>query len=559
MTEIDWEEHGCERVTFASALTMAMMEKLGIRRMIDEEAKKHEKRLVNLSVGMAAKAFVGTMSCEMGRRPVRRIAPVLATAPKDRIFGPFVKPTGLNEKILRERLTTISQMDLPALHWNIYRQATEVYGLESMIFHIDSTDTDYWGAKYDEWDDGGAVPMHNNHAKSKRNQLLQKASHTVVDGNGVSAVTFSRDGNTSDIEMDRDSIAFLKERVDMEKALIVADCKLAVGETLASIIDLGSSFITKVPASFGGKIRDDIVYSATSGCMDESERFPGRRYYDTVADIEILPGRTERLRFVAFTLPYGKARAEEFLRTQGLSVFAKSMSNLGKFHCEDDARRAFDETVRGAYCGAYAADPVIRFDERLHKKDPDGPCWRAKGENPRLIESMLEKAAEEYAVSVLVTNLPFGEGGDILESATADDVISAYLGEYKVEHAFRLMKSGLNLGRMYIHSPARQDAVVFLTSINAMIRLIADNVLDPGPDTEDPYEDPEAEARHLTMKHIIDFMTDVYVNYDRENDRMFFDGAPGATEKVRTILERLDLDPKLLLGFRSPLAGHRTG
>lgn len=119
-----------------------------------------------------------------------------------------MKPTGLNEKILRKRLTTISQMDLPALHWSIYRQATEVYGFKSMIFHIDSTDTDYWGAKYDEWDDGGAVPMHKNNAKSKRNQLLQKASHTVVDG------------NTSDIEMDRDSIAFLKERIDMEKALI---------------------------------------------------------------------------------------------------------------------------------------------------------------------------------------------------------------------------------------------------------------------------------------------------------------------------------------------------
>lgn len=98
-------------------------------------------------------------------------------------------------------------------------------------------------------------------------------------------------------------------------------------------------------------------------------------------------------------------------------------------------------------------------------------------------------------MSVLVTNLPFGDGSDILESATTDDVISAYLGEYKVEHTFRLMMSGLNLGRMYIHSPARQDAVVFLTSINAMIRLIADNVLDPGPNTEDSYDDPNLDRK----------------------------------------------------------------
>lgn len=88
MTEIDWEEHGCERMTFASALAMAMMEKLGIRRMIDEEAKKHEKRLVNMSVGMAAKAFVGTMSCEIGRRPVRASLPF---SPQHRRTGSSVR------------------------------------------------------------------------------------------------------------------------------------------------------------------------------------------------------------------------------------------------------------------------------------------------------------------------------------------------------------------------------------------------------------------------------------------------------------------------------------
>lgn len=51
------------------------------------------------------------------------------------------------------------------------------------------------------------------------------------------------------------------------------------------------------------------------------------------------------------------------------------------------------------------------------------------------------------------------------------------------------------------------------------------------------------------MKHITDFMSDIMVNYDHENDRMFFDGATGASAKVRDILKRLDLEPSPLIGF----------
>jgi hypothetical protein len=51
------------------------------------------------------------------------------------------------------------------------------------------------------------------------------------------------------------------------------------------------------------------------------------------------------------------------------------------------------------------------------------------------------------------------------------------------------------------------------------------------------------------MKHITDYMSDIMVNYDRENNRMFFDRAPGASAKVRDILKRLNLESGLLLGF----------
>ena len=547
--KLNTEPTTIEALPFPAALAMAMMEKLGIRRAIDDASKDLEKRVCNLSVGMAAKAFVGSMSSETGRRPVYRMNAVFSTAPKDKIFGHFVKQNGLGDRVLRERLDIIAKAGTPAFHWDLYESVKEQYGMSSNVFHIDVSDVDLWGTHYEDWSDG-AMPKHNNHSKSKRNHLLQKVFGAVVDGNGLAATSRSYDGNTSDIEIDLDAIGFLKERVDLSENLVVADCKLAVSDILVPLMNEGAFFVTKVPSSFAKRIRRDIVYSAVSGTMDESPRFPGRRYYDTDAEVELSKGMRTKLRFVAFTLPGGKADAEEYIRGTGFRRFSKRIGSLGKYHCERDARKAFEDCIE-ATGGIYGATPEIRYDPRLAKNNPEGPCWRVKGKDPFIAESMVEQAAEAYSVRVLVTNLPRGNGPDILKGASPDDVISAYLGEYLVEFCFRLMKSGLNVGHVYIHSPARQDAMIFLTSVTAMIHGVIDNVLarDEDRPRKSPYDDEEEERKHLTMKHIIDFMPMTQVVYDRANDTMSITGAPGDSEKALMIMRKLDLDPVLLLGF----------
>ena len=110
-----------------------------------------------------------------------------------------------------------------------------------------------------------------------------------------------------------------------------------------------------------------------SGIMDESEEHGGRLYYDTDSDTVLGKGVTKDLRFIAFSLPGGYERAEEFIRGQGLTSFTKRISSLGKFHCEKDAREAFDKVLGSAY-GAYSAEPDIYLDDRLMRKGPDGPC-----------------------------------------------------------------------------------------------------------------------------------------------------------------------------------------
>lgn len=322
---------------------------------------------------MAAKSFIGSMTSEMGRRPIYRTKAVFDTAPKDKIFGPFVKPNGLNDRILRDRLTAMSKLDLPELQWKMYQHVTDLVDLHSHVDHLDATDVNLWGTKYGLWDDDGTQPKHNNPAKSKRNHLMQKEIHTICDGNGIPVYSKAYDSNVSDMVMNRDSIEFLNSHTDIGDRLLIADCKMAAGDIIGRMLEVGTHFITKVPTNFSGKIRDDIVRSAMSGIMDGSEEHGGRLYYDTDSDTVLGKGVTKDLRFIAFSLPGGYERAEEFIRNQGLTSFKKRISSLGKFQCEKDAREAFDKVLGSAY-GAYSAEPDIYLDDRLMRKGPDGPC-----------------------------------------------------------------------------------------------------------------------------------------------------------------------------------------
>ena len=124
--------------------------------------------------------------------------------------------------------------------------------------------------------------------------------------------------------------------------------------------------------------------------------------------------------------------------------------------------------------------------------------------------------------------------------ATADDIVDVYLGEFDIEHVFRLGKSGLGVDHMFLHTPSKQDAVVFLTSIASMISKAIDIVLKRGT--------PRGK-KVLTIKSISDRKAGTVLRYYRERDGVTILREPGDHESIFGILERLDIEPDLLLGY----------
>lgn len=92
-------------------------------------------------------------------------------------------------------------------------------------------------------------------------------------------------------------------------------------------------------------------------------------------------------------------------------------------------------------------------------------------------ETLAEELANEHDISVIVTGLPFAdEDAENLRSwATTDTVLRLYLDQCKVEHTYRLMKSGMGVDTVYVQTPSR--AMLLVVAIAILVLSIMDTML----------------------------------------------------------------------------------
>jgi len=414
------------------------------------------------------------------------------------------------------------------------------YGIDSNILRMDSTNFPFYGLKYDHWNDGGATPTFCGHSKNKRNDLLHKSVQALCNGNGIVMTSRSYPGNTSDIEMNRDTLSFIDTHLDTSKYTIIADCKACVSDIVGSIIDMGMSFVTKVPNSFSDLIRETIVKSALNGGMDESADYPGRFLYDTHAPVTVGKGVKKDLRLVTYCLPNSYNEAKSYIETTGLSVIEKKLRILGhkRFYCESDALKAFNDIMSDDDAVAYQTDVKFEVDKRIQRKSPDQPFWRVITSNTRLNPSKADECAKKRSVSVLLTDIPFAEKNfiDPKNGKNADGIVDLYLGQDRMEKCFKIVKSGTGVAHIFIHKPSRQDAVVCLSTIATMISNVIDFVLkrEMGDDA--------------ITKHISDYMMTVIVRYDPISNEVWMMGDRDACLLCQKVMEILGVEPLNLIG-----------
>ena len=526
----------CEKVQAFPALAMALFEQSGLRKLIDSKAKPGSA--IKLTPGNAVKAMIGNMFTAEGRRPIYNMAHPYLSAPVDLMFGPKIDVPALGGRAFDRNLDRLFELDLPNLLHDCYLRICERYGLDSDLFNVDSTN--FTITPFDRTDegDGAAVPERCGHAKDGHNDRLVYSLLSITDGNGIVCYERPYDGSTSDQEMDRGAIEYLSGKVDPKKTTLVADCKIATDPLIEKMSEKGFGFVAKCPDNFGERIRSQIVCSVSTGTMDPSMVRDGWSIYDTDADVNGM-----KLRFVAFRTSEDIESGIRFHREQDLKEAEAKFKRFAskRFNCDIDARRAVDDAVGTMSDNAYDVECTIESIVTKSYGDVGRP---RKDEVPETIteykadirlEFNEERAAalsNDRDVRVLVTNLPRAnrDNENIRFGATADTVLKTYLGQYKVEHAFRLMKDGMGMSRVYLHKPSREESMLFVISLATMMSDAIRNVL-------------VSKGIKHTAEDLAGRMTTLTLLYNRNIDEETLDGPEALQELFIDCLDALDIDP----------------
>ena len=530
-----------ENLRATAALAMAFFEQTGLRELID--SKFDIDRRQKLTPGYAVKALIGDMVGHAGRRPLCTLANPFMSAPNDLLFGEKVDVRSLGGRAFSRNLDQLFTLDLPGLTYECYELLAKMYALTSKVFKIDTTNGTITPVSKDADVEGAAVPERCGHAKDGHNDRLVYTLLSITDENGVVCYERPYDGSTMDCVMDRDAIEFLSENVDPKDVTLIGDCKFATEPLVELMMEKGFGFVTKCPKNFGQKAQERMVDFVQSRKMRPSSIRDGWEIYDT--DMEC-NGTT--LRFVAYRTSKDIDASVQYYREQGLkeanSLFNRFSSKM--YNCEEDARRDLDDILSRHTDSAYIPHcDIVSVEVNKgygHRGRP------RKGEKPGIKteykvdvelefdESVARRMSKERSVRVLVTNLPRSDvdKDNLRDGATADTVLLSYLDQYLVEHAFRLMKDGMRIGRVYIHRPSRENAMSFVCSLATMIVDVMDHVL-------------KRNGVDMSFEKVVNDLFSLNLKYDRELEEESFSGPLELADLFMDVAEPLAIDTDHLI------------
>ena len=268
---------------------------------------------------------------------------------------------------------------------------------------------------------------------------------------------------------------------------------------------------------------------------------------DTMMDVELTKWRIVPLRFVAFRWDLKVGKEMEKVRTEAIDDANGIIESYRgrRFTTELDALKSLED-LKLDPSGPFSFNVSTVHYETEHPEDV--PDWWELKLDPLISESNVRRLAEKRQTVVLVTNMdrPVEEGMPLpvpYRPVSNEGVLAYYNQEYKVETSFRLMKSGMGMNSIFLQTPSRENAMMFVISIAVLVSNIADAMFRRAKVLLD--------GRQLTMYHLAYEVQTTIVTYSRDENTLRLQGPPRVTERYFEITDTLQINPQYLLGYMS--------
>lgn len=535
------------------AVTLTLLRRAGLTEMIDSRCR-FDKTQRNLTPGEVVLLLIGATVLRNRRIPLYKMEEFYSHIPVSGILGKNVEPGMLNDHALARGLDCLSGIDRRQLAWDVSRRFEVDFGIVSDILHLDQTKVRTFVIAPPEVPEGVPRPEYGLD-KEGRTDFRLYTVNSMTDSAGVIRYIDTADGNAADPAMDADAITFVLNNTDPERTVVVMDSKGANSEVVELADEGGLAIVSKVPANFSSRIRDrigDDIRATGWGPVSDTKR--GHRFFDTDVHIDGPsgddgkrgPGRDMRL--VAFRSEKMVSDRRASLLRAGGKAALRVAGRFGKalFDSETSAMMAVgqaqEELLPTGHALKWSLEYIDMPETRARRGRPaTGEVrttvrkWKVVCE-PVVDEEWTDVLNERDAYEVLVTNLPrpgdgAAEGGDVRKGASPETVLSLYLGQYRQEHSFRLLKGHVGLCDVYFKTPSREASMVLVLGIAAMVRNVVNHRFKERRGTFTTFEDMVDRWAMARLK---------VVGGELELD--------GDADQMYDVMERLDLTEEGILG-----------
>ena len=467
-----------------TAQTIGMARKLGLGKAIDGLCSTSPR---TVTPGDTFEIMLGSISSRPEEVAIYNVRKFYDGAPLEALFGKPIDIDSLNASSLSRNLDAIGAVpNKDRFLWEQSRKATRMYGLKSNVLHGDGTCFRFTGDPKEEmFPDHVAIPKHGHPKISDDAKFLQYNAYGIVDSNRILSTSMPHDGNVSDVTMNKNALDFLEEVEgdDVKRIVFVADCKLSTSSILQKMDSMGIGYVSK--------FADNSIDGARNKALEAALPELGLDGYDNhvtrLADVDITTNGIVRRTVVLINT----AKYRDALQRIETHVGSKLMHALDKMSKKVfESKEAAEEHLRSHLSSRDLVGYDLRYgfkEKSVRVRPHQGPD--AKDEAYRTVYSLdidvrfdrdrAAFAALSTVAAVLVTNLGRipSDDGDVRKGASKETVLELYNGQFVCEHAFRLMKSGLGLDSIYLHSPLRVDAMLFIIALATMVFTLMDAIL----------------------------------------------------------------------------------
>lgn len=453
-------------------------ERCCIAKIIDERVSLDPRRKI-LTHGQASVAMVTGILFQVLQ--LYRICKFATETTVLKVILPGINPEEYFDDRLADTLDAIYDHGIGNLEMLITQHMIQEFNIKNDICHNDTTSASTYG-NCNKNRTSDSIEITFGYSKKHRQDLKQLVwSLSVSSDSAFPLFQKAYSGNTADVDTYVEQWKNLIDLLGYQDFLYVADSKLITKENMAQIHNNGGFFVAPVPMYESYKT---LLYQAfETHCIEDLIRYKDQfnRGFETPI---IVTHEKEDYSFRMIILYDQKVAARKrkalharFEKTKLTFEELEKKLNKYKLKTESAIAQRCDATLKKYRAGDFfqyiiSNDPVTTYKNKKQGRT-------AKDTTPETVpvvtnnfsvalkfdEVAFEKELALCGYYPLITNKPE-------KSLSIEEAMLAHKNQYKCEHINRRAKSSLNLEPIYLHTPERIEAMLFLFKMALQIVVL---------------------------------------------------------------------------------------